>query len=160
MQRQEIKTLWRWKNGVYCPGGEKVKETRQRWECNNFEFAKLPHHWCIIYHLFWCCKMSTQWSGVQYQNRSVNSFGVNAVAQARWSRIMEERRRRRRATEYSITVDKEGGQVAQSMPHWGLCGIVRLQQLLLRMRLRPKLLPPQRMKTKTRIEVHFNKNQI
>jgi len=61
--------------------------------------------------------MSTQWSGVQYQNRSVNSFGVNAVAQARWSRIMEERRRRRRATEYSITVDKEGGQVAQSMPH-------------------------------------------
>lgn len=33
--------------------------------------------------------------------------------------------------EYSIIVDKERGQVAQSMPHWGLCGIVRLQQLLL-----------------------------
>lgn len=28
-------------------------------------------------------------------------------------------------------MDKEGGQVAHSMPHGGLCGIVRLQQLLL-----------------------------
>lgn len=54
-------------------------------------------------------------SGVLYQNRSFNSIGVKAAAEARWSRIMEERRRR--ATEYSITVDKERGQVALSMPH-------------------------------------------
>lgn len=52
------------------------------------------------------------------------------AARARWRRITEARRRR--SAEYSITVDKGTGQVAEPMPHWGLCGIVRLQQLLLR----------------------------
>lgn len=31
--------------------GGKVKETRQGPECSNSEFAKLPHHQRIIYHL-------------------------------------------------------------------------------------------------------------
>lgn len=74
---------------------------------------------------------------MEYQNRSVNSFGANAAAQERWSRIIKERtKRRRRRAKYSISEDKEGGQVALSMPHRGLCGIVRRQQLLLRTRLR------------------------
>lgn len=37
------------------------------------------------------------------------------------------------------TVDKNGEQVAQSMPHGGLCVIVRLRQLLLQDEVRPKL---------------------
>lgn len=91
--------------------GGKVKEKRQSWECDNSEFAKLSHHQCM-YHPFPCCKtlfIPVRWSVIQ--NRSVISIGVKAAAEVRWCRIMEERRRR--ATEYSITVDKERGQVAQ-----------------------------------------------
>lgn len=60
-----------------------------------------------------------------YQNRSVSSIAVNRAAQERW---------RRTDIKYSTIVDKEEGQVAQSMPHRGLCGIVRQEQLLFRTR--------------------------
>lgn len=91
-----------------------MKEKRQSWECSNSEFAKLC--WKAL-------SIPMQWSVIPKKVCT----GVKAAAEERWRWIIEERRRR--ATEYSITVDKERGQVAQSMPHRGLCGIVRLRQL-------------------------------
>lgn len=94
--------------------GGKVKEKMQSWECSNIDNA--------FQHSF-ANSIPMQWSVIPKKVCT----GVKAAAEERWRRIMEERRRR--ATEYSITVDKERGQVAQSMPHRGLCGIVRLRQL-------------------------------
>lgn len=80
-----------------------------------------------------------QQSGEEW-NTKIGQSTVLVLTQQRrrWSRIIKERmkRRRRRRAKYSISEDKEGGQVALSMPHWGLCGFVRRQQLLLRTRLR------------------------
>lgn len=52
-------------------------------------------------------------------------------------------------------VDKNGEQVAHSMPHGGLCVIVRLRQLLLQDEVRPKL---HLKESKTRTEDDFYKN--
>lgn len=92
-----------------------MKERSQSWECSNCEFAKSRHpiHPCAVKHYLAVRR------AVEDQNRSVICVGVKAAAVARWSGIMEERRRRATVQCYCGQRERAGGSLNATLrPLW------------------------------------------